>query len=435
MADWVRFQHYARRVQVLCVQSEEEEEPEWATDLSAYAALQRFHSGRILPNLVHCEWNYREAGSYVMLFFQPTLKTLQFLPGDPDDVCLVLQAIGKAAPNLQVLRLNDEDYFMLKNLRPDHSAALQTLHHLTTLHIENVLVLEDAFVHLSRLPNLHSFHVVLSDENRNSWSKPSWARFPALRNLRIRSSGDVLERQTETMVSFLGSISTVTLNELNIEGDQSSDLLALRNLFAVVGTFAHLGTLHIIFDSDMFSQQRSWGEQYLEGSVLAPLQALKLVEKFYVESVPIAIRSEDVRGLATAWRYLQFFKLIPGRTAHSRLDIEHLSHFAEHCQRLRELAVDIFPPTPEWAWNHSSHPTLSPMPSLNLLKSRLPPASAHQIAEYLADVFPLATVSHDFGPRAVVPRDIVEAMRVMKAIAKIKEGLVNNPRGAAASAS
>ncbi|GJF00120.1 hypothetical protein PsYK624_163990 [Phanerochaete sordida] len=172
-----------------------------------------------------------------------------------------------------------------------------------------------------------------------------------------------------------------------------------------------------------FGQDGARDDVALSGAALAPLHTLANMRIFQLLHAPIAFEPEAVRALARAWTRLESLQLHAPMQHPGHLRLKDLTAFAEHCPSLRLLILQVSPVAGDWRCDPGVRTSTSSLVHLNLNKSIIDPLAAARVAEYLAVIFPAASVRHEFW------EEQSEAAAVIDRIDELKDMLV--PQGMA----
>ncbi|EKM53835.1 uncharacterized protein PHACADRAFT_260378 [Phanerochaete carnosa HHB-10118-sp] len=379
--------------------------------------LRQYHPGPLLPNLQNLCWSSYQLAPFATLLITSSLSSLVFEPVEEEAVRAVLAKVRRQASGLQLLAFPEAELDVLASLEEDISITICSLTNLTTLDFNYAHLIPDAFIHLSRLPELTSFSVSLTNRNGDCWKSAEWGGFPALETLDI-SSLELLDDMSYPP-GFLNSISVARLTELTMISDVPAHIDDVAELFSSLGQFSKLKRLTLMF----YDEDADWGDQRLRGSALLPLTNLRSMADFCIEYLPIEITSAEVRKLAESWPHLQCFTLLPTLDlSYSHLQLEDLALFAKHCLDIEYLNVELESPPAGWRYAPNDDRPISNLPRLCLSRSHISASVIQPVAEFLADTFPFAKVFHHLPGWRHTPED-EEAARVLNKIWELKKRL------------
>ncbi|GJF00132.1 F-box protein [Phanerochaete sordida] len=387
--DWHRVQLHAFRVKSLRVELDDGDHKEYTIN---QAALEIFVAGLpsnapLLPRLESLAWHNWSLAKFAPLFINPSLTFLEYYPSS--ETPEVLARVAEAAPRLRILRLFDTQYSLPEPVDAVFNDTLLCLNHLTQLNFDHVPLRADTLVHLSRLPSLLYLSVFLLKHDVTSWTSPSWGGFPRLERLSLIPDRE--RGRTIPSAPFLRALSGASLTSLDITMPPAIGESELEQLMSAIGHLHRLLFLSINFND---WHVEGWGSLVFDATVLSPLYAIGGMTSLTVINAPITLQPQSVHELAHAWQDIRGFSLHSSDHCHLRL--EDLAVFSQHWHKLDTLKVQLYPVESGWEHDDKAGRSASSLSYLHLCTSRIARPATAQVAQYLAEIFPYATIEHGF---------------------------------------
>lgn len=379
--------------------------------------------GRLFPNLREARLAGPSCAREISILIQPSLLTVHYEidPTMPDS--WRFSSIAERAPALTTLRVTDSkrplpglDKLDSVFVDPKLCAALSD----TVLALKNITVVEfmaalspEVVKHLSELPRLARLALQLTDDNcapldTTLHSSPP---FPSLRSLHVRG------RNAVQLSSWISSLRLPALTEIHVFAEKRSPIEAAKGLLDTISRLQGITFLRIQFPN----------ERYLAtDDVFTPLlQKLHSLEEFILGGLAFNPTSAFLVAVVSAWPRLRNLELqhtcYSKPTAH-RIPLRDLLILAQHCPTIERIAIPLSPymytnPTryedgvvvmtqtiPPLARSptalavtvpDSAAPTHLPHSKLQVLQIPygFEPEDYHNIAEFLANVFPTAELT------------------------------------------
>ncbi|EKM53828.1 uncharacterized protein PHACADRAFT_211468 [Phanerochaete carnosa HHB-10118-sp] len=395
-ADWQRFRYHARQVKSLHVCHDNH--TKYAVDAAAVEILARYYPGPILPNLAHLDWDSSALAKYAPLFIRHTLIAFWYEPAMEDEMRTVLKHIGTNAPSLEQLWFSLAACQTLGTLDSELSQTITSLSRLTTFAFHQTAPRSDVLMHLSRFRRLTTLKLRLCADSdgsiQNSQSSLTLGRSPKLKNLVV--SLDNLTPASLILQTFSGS----SLTSLKI---YITPRTPVEDFGRVTLAISHLKCLQLCsIQFRFYVLPGDWENVVIDESTLSPLYQITGMRWFELNHhTPKISQPEAVRNLAATWKHLRELLLVPWSDHHCQLRLEDLSFLSRSCLSLVRLTVQITPVGDGWVCDVETHRYQPPSPLLylHLCRSYISPRAEFQVAAYLANNFPSATISHDFPTR------------------------------------
>lgn len=287
------------------------------------------------------------------------------------------------------------------HVRDDLVTAILPLHNLTNFefHSNTPSPPNQIIVHLSSLTHLRSLSLYVTEENCSAFAHSATGQFLVLERLELLCTRSV---GSEVLKTCLDSIQTQRLCELRIHPCFSKNT-SMQPLFTTLSKFHLLRDLHIFIHVLI-------DDGAVDGDDILPLLTLKNIRTFELNEAPIRLTSAHWTKIAIAWQSLESLSVVPGYTGYrTRIPIDCLTILARHCLCLQAITLETEELEPDWAWqpddmaDYDAPP--SPTTHINLQRSLFPPDTAGQVAVFLSQVFPLASISHTHPPGMPLRRD------------------------------
>lgn len=300
-------------------------------------------------------------------------------------------------PSLSSLTLHMSPRLHVRN---DLIAVILPLHNLTNFEFDSNTpsLPNQIIVHLSSLAHLRSLSLYITEENCAAFARSATGQFLVLERLELRCARSV---GSEVMKTCLDSIQTQRLCELRIHPWFSKNT-SMQPLFAALSKFHSLRDLHIFI-------RAFFEDDVVDSDDILPLLTLKNIRTFELNESPIRLTTAHWTKIAIAWQSLESLTVIPRHTGYQTcIPIECLTTLARHCLCLQTITLETETLEPDWAWQPDDMPDYdtpsSPTTHINLQRSLFPPDTAGQVAVFLSQVFPLASISHTHPPGMLIRR-------------------------------
>ncbi|KDQ52526.1 hypothetical protein JAAARDRAFT_478453 [Jaapia argillacea MUCL 33604] len=430
--DWVRFDHYARRIFSLTYKPLYDSGNICCAEV--FFHLRREKNASLLPRLRTLVWHPPKEIPFTgrrfleALSVCPSSLTKLHISGGgryPEDggwrddplFNATLEKLPIFFPQLQSFEASGD----LPRCHFDFAGLLLDLRHFDNNHIFSAAstILPEGLRSLSRLPRLEtlSLHDVDMDAILLS---PAPVGFPSLTRLDICVIG------ITEFLYILSLLSPEPLKEIFIE-DFSANTHTWISAFPHLSPFTSLQTINIVAS---ISSSYEDGDHSIDScmSILGPLLVLHQLSDVEIKSgghlqTILLWTDENVRQVACAWPYLRLLKLHFPSVGPS---IKSLGFFAEFCPRLRCASISVTLSDPgDLATCQSTHQSNHPLHWL-MFGTTVNPPDPPVLAEYLHRLFPSLDALHgmDYFNDVEYTEEVLRLLRLRQLERKMCLGAV-----------
>lgn len=358
----------------------------------------------VFPNLEKLWW-HEPPFKHFSLFFTPRLNNIRLFDVDAD--FSVVSNHVRRCTHLKnaILCVKRGDYDPAARSSWPFSSIVRSLTHIEDLHVPEID--STAMEHLAEVPCLKGLHFSYQGPLEEPRQLELSVRFPALIRL-----GVPLVTVATTLLKFFWQTPLETL-VMNGTDRIPMTKIAAREFYSTLAAHCVYTSLLEIWNSGQTFLVEPTPEQILTysvgGDILQPLFSFSNLHKVELRHpVGFDIDNATILDMARSWPRLKIRKLVASTTRHmpSRVTLEGLYAFAEHCPQLNDLTLTfdatLAPHTPP-----SDQPRHSQLCLKCLNVEGSPVGDPGPVAEFLFSISPhlwaIRTEKRNFADGAWTP--------------------------------
>jgi hypothetical protein len=339
----------------------------------------------VFPNLEQLWW-HQPPFKHLSLFFTPRLTNIRLFGVDADFSVVSNHVVRCTHLKSVILCVERGDYDSAARSSWPFSSIVHSLTHIEDLHVPEID--STAMEYLAQLPCLKGLHFSYQGALEEPRPFERSVRFPALTQL-----GVPLVTVATALLKFFWQTPLERL-VMNDTDRIPMTKMAARDFYSTLAAHCAHASLLEIWNSGQTFLVEPTPEQILAysvgGDILQPLFSFSKLQKIELRHpVGFDIDNATILDMARSWPCLKILKLVASTTRHipSRVTLEGLCAFAEHCAQLHDLTL-TFDAT------HSPRTPPSDQPRHGQLRLKClnvegsPVGDPGPVAEFLFSIFP-----------------------------------------------
>ncbi|KAJ7746131.1 hypothetical protein DFH07DRAFT_1038550 [Mycena maculata] len=291
----------------------------------------------VFPNLEKLWW-HEPPFKHFSLFFTPRLTSIRLFDVEADFSVVSNHILRCTHLKSVVLCVKRGDYDPAARSSWPFSSIVRCLTHIEDLHVPEID--STAMEHLAQLPCLKGLHFSYQSALEEPRPFERSVRFPALIQL-----GVPLVTVATTLLKFFWQ---TPLEKLVMNGTDRIPMtkMAASEFYSTLAAHCAHASLSEIWNSGQTFLVEPTPEQILTysvaGDILQPLFSFSNLHKVELRHpVGFDLDNATILDMARSWPHITIIKLVASTTRHmpTRVTLEGLYAFAEHCPQLRDLTL------------------------------------------------------------------------------------------------